>query len=245
MTIDDNVLEKDEVIKPIDNFPDYYVSNLGNVYSAKGGKFKKLKPFLDSKGNYMNIRINNKTYLLHRLVAIAFIPNPDNLPEVNHKDKNKKNCNVTNLEWCTRKENLNDSYKTMSPTRNYRICYLFKGDEKIGPFQGVAKAARYAQNKYGASFSALDKYLKSGEFRIEYEGEQSRKTYDDHLQTKNYVKGNIKLYKNGYRIYTCKSFPQLEQYFNDVLRIPVKERTLHSHCNIGKEYKGYIIKRDK
>lgn len=65
-----------------------------------------------------------KSFLVHRLVATAFIPNPDNLPEVNHKDKNTQNPNMNNLEWCTRKANLLDSYKTMGPARNSNK-YLF------------------------------------------------------------------------------------------------------------------------
>lgn len=59
--------------------------------------------------NYVNLSKDNKAHTkrVHRLVAEAFIPNPDNLSEVNHKDENKSNNNVSNLEWCTRKYNLN------------------------------------------------------------------------------------------------------------------------------------------
>lgn len=56
------------------------------------------------------------TYKVHRLVAIAFIPNPDNLPHINHKDENKLNNNPNNLEWC------DNSYNNNYGTRNKRIA---------------------------------------------------------------------------------------------------------------------------
>ena len=158
-----------EEVRPIPDAEGYYVSESGKVYSTRKGEFKLLKSSLDSRGNYLLVSITidgiRKRALLHRLVAKAFVSNPDNLPEVNHKDKNKQNCYYTNLEWCTRKENLNDSYSTMGPTRNYRVAKLYRNDELIGEFEGIAKAARYANKKFGVSFSSLDKYLRCGEFR--------------------------------------------------------------------------------
>lgn len=224
----------------------YYVSRSARVYSMK--RHRLLKPILDSKGNYLTLSLDKKCCLLHRLVAIAFIPNPDNLPEVNHKDKNKQNCHVDNLEWCTRKDNLNDSYSTMSPTRNYRIARLYRNGILIGEFKGVAKAARYAADKFGASFSALDKYLRSGEFRIEYNGEQTRSAYVDHPQTKTYKKTPIRLYridKNNQErfIQEFKTFPELSKYLVDELHIQVSEQTLHNYCDSKKALNGYKIKR--
>ena len=61
-----------------------------------------MKPWLNTKQNYLMIGLmkngERKRLLVHRLVALTFIPNPNNLLEVNHKDKNKLNCNVSNLE---------------------------------------------------------------------------------------------------------------------------------------------------
>lgn len=110
-----------EIWKDIEGYEGaYQVSDQGNVKTlsrkVKCGngyvitKEKILSPGRDSSG-YLVVRLskNNKgkTYKIHRLVAIAFIPNPLNLPQVNHKDENKINPKADNLEWCTNKYNCN------------------------------------------------------------------------------------------------------------------------------------------
>lgn len=87
------------------NHPDYSVSNLGRVKSFKR-KEVILKPMVNHKG-YLKVELDSKCCLIHRLVAEAFIHNPNNLPQVNHKDENKENNCVSNLEWCDNKYNSN------------------------------------------------------------------------------------------------------------------------------------------
>jgi hypothetical protein len=94
----------------------YQVSNLGRVKSLGNSKSKKekiLKPFKRGRG-YLTVKLFNnnkkKQIFIHRLVAETFIDNPDNLPQVNHKDENKQNNLLDNLEWCTNKDNARYSF---------------------------------------------------------------------------------------------------------------------------------------
>ena len=93
-------------------YPNYSVTDDGRVFSLnyhRSGKKKELKPRLCH--GYYKIMLckdcKEKNISIHRLVALAFIPNPYNLPQVNHKDENKQNNNVENLEWCDAKYNNN------------------------------------------------------------------------------------------------------------------------------------------
>ena len=95
---------------------EYYISDKGNFYST----FSKrcIKPQKDHKG-YLYVEIGRKKYKLHRLVAKYFLPNPDNLPQVNHIDCDKSNNNVTNLEWVTNRENYEHALKTGTFSKSF------------------------------------------------------------------------------------------------------------------------------
>lgn len=97
----------------------YEVSNFGRVKSLGNDKKKKekiLSPGVNSR-EYLKIGLRKDrtrvTHSIHRLVAAAFIDNPDGKRTVNHKDGNKKNNNVTNLEWATDSENVKHSYASL------------------------------------------------------------------------------------------------------------------------------------
>lgn len=101
----------------------YRISTSGEIYSyPRKGNFGRdhFLKFRVDKGGYLRVLLSknskSKEMLVHRLVAKAFLPNPHNLPEVNHKDENTKNNNVSNLEWCTSKYNSNYG------TRNKRMA---------------------------------------------------------------------------------------------------------------------------
>lgn len=96
------------------DFPAYLISEDGRIFSTLRNKF--LRPGLSSEGYpVVNVTRDKKKYIrtVHRLLALTFLPNPAGLPQVNHKDGNKKNFSLQNLEWVSASENIQHAYDTL------------------------------------------------------------------------------------------------------------------------------------
>ena len=145
----------------------YKVSNFGRILSLNyknTGKAKLMTPVTDKDGYLQVILYKNgesKTCRVHRLVAETFLPNPENLPEVNHKDENKKNNFVflnedgsvdkkrSNLEWKTHKDNINHGThnERMAKTKSKRVLQLSLSGELIREWDSTQECGRNGFNQ--------------------------------------------------------------------------------------------------
>lgn len=97
-----------EIWLDIRDHPNYEVSNVGRVRNKKTNRL--LKPVLNREGGYYRVSLNGRRYYIHRLVADAFFDGDHRDMDVNHIDGDRLNNNLSNLEWCTRKENIQHAF---------------------------------------------------------------------------------------------------------------------------------------
>lgn len=158
----------EEIWKPIQDFDDYQISNLGNVRNIKTGQ--KLNPHINRCGYFSVSLCKNKkvkNFKIHRLIAIAFIPNQENKPTVHHKDKNKINNSIENLEWATMSEQnmainkqpvkLDNMKATSKPIFQINL----QTNEVIQRFDSIKMAAKWIFENHFSKYQELNRLTSS------------------------------------------------------------------------------------
>jgi hypothetical protein len=185
---DDNMNNIPEV-RPIEGYNGYFVSEIGEVYSIRpqNGTFKK--GYIRGLMHEVYLKVDKDGYLdanifdnnserhhqrVHRLVAGAFIPNPNNYPVVNHKDGDVQNNTVENLEWTTISENTLHAYKKLGVgfCRNVKLINRQTNEEII--FYSISDCARYLNitsghlNNMLLGVSDFDKWKQNHLYKVEF-----------------------------------------------------------------------------
>ena len=138
-TTDLSNIDANEVWKPIRGFETYQISNYGRIKFLFYTQQRIGYGSKDQHG-YLTFKMSKRgSFYVHRLVAEAFIPNPENKPCVNHKDGKKQNNRVDNLKWVTKSENTQHAWDT-GLIKSKQICQLDKNNKIIKIFLNMAKS---------------------------------------------------------------------------------------------------------
>lgn len=127
--------------RKIKDLPGYEISDKGNLRNDKG---KLLKPFTTENGykRFHFSKFGNRSYYIHRLVAAAFLPNPNNEPQINHIDGDKTNNALANLEWCSASRNTKLAFQNGRKASNGKKRAIVE-IKVIREFSSIAEAADY------------------------------------------------------------------------------------------------------
>lgn len=169
-----------EVFEDLKGYEDsYQISDSGRVFTKRrldGNRIiygRELSPVLTSDG-YLKVTLTknseSKKFYIHRLVALQFIENKENLPQVNHKDGNKLNNNVSNLEWCTKGENRNHAVlnnlmqhgqdRPSAKLTEFQVIEIYK-------LKGIMRAQDIA-DRYGVSKNTINCILRGSKWNYLY-----------------------------------------------------------------------------
>lgn len=145
----------------------YQVSNLGRVRNNQGKILKQQirKGYCDV-GLYIKGVYQPKIVKVHKLVAKAFIPNPNNYPVINHKDENKQNNCVNNLEWCTQQYNLRYGHRNDKIKK--KVLQFDCNNNFIKEFESVADASRYYNICACTIYRSCSTHYKAGGYIWKY-----------------------------------------------------------------------------
>jgi len=136
---DTSFLDDDSVWREITNHPAYYISVKGEIFSINS---KRILKYCQNNAGYQSVKIGTKGYLIHRLVAIHFIPNPENKPQVDHIDSNPSNNHLTNLKWATPKEQMERVYSRNTHKNFAAVIHYDKDGNELARYKNTVTAAK-------------------------------------------------------------------------------------------------------
>lgn len=154
----------------------YEASNKGDVRNMRNQRL--VKPY--DMGGYYNVSAGGRRHRLHRLIAMAFIPNPDNLPEIDHLDGDKYNNTPENLVWDSHRHNVAKHFKDRK-NEIVPVCLKYSDGEETHYFESMNEAARFFHRAIGTIYSTLQTALRNPDYR--WHGFKIEKiSYDEYLE---------------------------------------------------------------
>lgn len=236
-------MEEKEEWKNIDGYENYEASSFGNIRNKNTGRILKAS----SKGGYYSVGLSNiktKSFRVHQLVAKAFIPNPENKPQINHKDKNKLNNNINNLEWMSNKENSIHRSAGVKQTTNQNLeIYRINPNtnEILEKYISIEDAAKYILDnnnnlkfnniRSGISMVINNKQQTAYEFKWKLveqhnlENEEWREVIIDKKKMEGYFVSSLGRFKNKKRIIMKDYKPHHSGYI--YVRVNKQKYALH------------------
>jgi hypothetical protein len=238
-------MEDTEIWQNIDGYSNYEVSSFGNVRNKNTGRILKAS----SIGGYCSVGLSNikfqKTYSVHQLVAKAFIPNPENKPQVNHKDKNGLNNNINNLEWVSNKENSIHRSAGVKQTTNQKLNVYRKdinSEEILEKYNSIQEASNWVINNVpnlkniksiqsGISYAIKGTYKSSFGYKWtlceseSLENEEWKEIVINNVKQEGYYVSNLGRFKNKKGVIMKDYKPHHSGYI--YLRVNIQKYALH------------------
>lgn len=218
-----NKCNMEEIWKDIEGYDNYQISSLGNVRKITKNGFTHIKcsprgsqKTSKTKEKYMGVTLSKngtrKGFSVHRLVAEAFIPNPNNYPLINHINGIKDDNCVCNLEWCTIKQNIQHAYDVLNMRNHYgSIKQYSKEGEFIKEYDSVREASRELGIHFGNIVKCANKQRNvAGGYVWRFNLDDTSSNVYKNKRDKRVVM----LDKNGTRIMTFDSITEASLYLN-------------------------------